>query len=70
MGGGGGGSPPVIVCIADDEARQRKEEIDSQIAVIDWLVRFHVIIRFQQMEGHHQHGSHAAQPVKDFVTRF
>ena len=47
-----------------------EEEIHSQIAVIDWLVGTPFIIRFKQVIGYHQHGSHSAQSVKDLITRF
>jgi hypothetical protein len=62
--------PAVIVCIADNESGQHKEEIYSQIAMIDRLIRGTMIIGLKQVVGHHQHGSHSAQSVEDLVARF
>lgn len=60
-------APPVIIGITGHEAAEDKEEVDSEIAVIDYLG---CIVRpsvgFHHMEAYNYQSSHAAQSVKDF----
>ena len=60
--------PAVVIRIADDEARQHKEEIHSQVPVVNHLVGRPCGIRFQQVEQHYDDGRDAAQPVQNLIT--
>lgn len=62
--------PAVVVSIANDKTGQNKEEIDSQITVVDLLIQMTRRIGFEYMKPYDHNGGHAAQSVEDHVMRF
>ena len=65
----GHAAPTVVVGITDDEARQHKEKIYGQIAVVKYLIARAGRIGFKKMEGHYNYGRYAAKPVENFESR-
>ena len=65
--------PAVVVSIADDEARQYKEEVNGQVAVVDALdigLPAGKGIALEYVVPYNEHRGHSAQTVKQAVMGF
>ena len=61
--------PAVVVSVTDYISRKHEEEVHSHGYVSKRHLASMTAISHEQMITDHQHGGHAAQSVKDFITR-
>lgn len=66
---GGHSVPTIVVGITDDETGEDKEEIDSEIAVIDMLLAAPWCVGFEQVEQYNKYCGYTAESVKDLISR-